>query len=70
MMFVFEIFGILTASYLVVKCVGEAVVEIRNEGYRQANLKAEGKDQRDETEDGRRPKLRVVGWPEGSRRRR
>ena len=70
MMFVFEIFGIATASYLLLKCVGEAVVEIRNEGYKQANLKAERKQDGNEVGNGHRPKLKVVGWPEGSRRRR
>ena len=69
-MFVFEIFGVATVAYLILKGVGEAVVEIRNERYRQANLKAEEEQLRDYLEGEKRPTLRVVGWPERRRRKR
>jgi hypothetical protein len=69
MMFVFEIFGVATVAYLILKGVGEAVVGIRNERYyQQAKLKAEEEQLRDGVEG--RPKLRVVAWPERRGRKR
>jgi hypothetical protein len=71
MMFVFEIFGVATVAYLILKGVGEAVVGIRNERYYQeAQLKAEEEQLRDYLEGEKRPTLRVVGWPERRRRNR
>jgi len=55
-MFVFEIFGIATASYLALKCIGEIAMEMRYDRYRQANLKAEERQGRDV---GDRPKLKI-----------
>jgi len=70
-MFVFEIFGIATASYLILKCVGEAVVGIRNERYyQQAKMKAEEEQLKDYLEGEKRPTLKVVGWPERRGRKR
>lgn len=57
MMFIFEIFGIATASYLVLRSIGEIAMEIGYERYRQANLRAEGKQGRADVGD--RPRLRV-----------
>jgi hypothetical protein len=71
MMFVFEIFGVATVAYLILKGVGEAVVGIRNERYyQQAKLKAEEEQLSDYLEGEKRPTLRVVGWPERRRRKR
>jgi hypothetical protein len=71
MMFVFEIFGVATVAYLILKGVGEAVVGIRNERYyQQAKLKAEEEQLRDYFEGEKRPTLRVVGWPERRGRKR
>lgn len=68
MMFAFGIFGIATASYLVLKCAGEIALEIRHEHYKKQRLAEEQFEQPPEVEDS--PELRVVGWPEGPRRKR
>jgi len=63
----FEILGAAVVGWHVFVWVGNAIVDIRNEGYHQANLKAKGEQGQ---EDERRPKLRVVGWPDRPRRSR
>jgi len=68
MMFAFGVFGIATASYLVLKCVGEIAMEMRYEHYKRKGLVKEVQDGHNDVGD--RPKLRVVGWPEKPRRSR
>jgi hypothetical protein len=62
MMFAFGILGIATASYFVLKCVGEIALEIRHEHYNKQRLAEEQFEQPLEMEDS--PELRVVGWPD------
>ena len=68
-MFVFEIFGIATASYLVLKCVGEIAMEMRYQKYKRMES-IEEEQHGPEEACGPRPKLKVVGWPEKPRRSR
>ncbi len=68
MMFVFGILGIATASYLVLKCMGEIAQEIRHEHYKKQRLVEQQFEQPPEVKNS--PELRVVGWPEGPRRKR
>lgn len=67
MMFAFGVFGVATASYLVLRSIGEIAMEIRYERYKR-KLQEEEKRQGLDAEG--RPKLRVVGWPESPRRTR
>jgi len=68
MMFAFGIFGIATVSYLVLRSIGEIAMEIKYDNYKKKGLVDQG--QQGPSEVGRRPKLRVVGWPERPRRSR
>ena len=64
----FEILGAAIVGWHVFVWVGNAIVDIRNEGYYQASLEA--KEQEGHDDVGNRPKLRVVGWPDRPRRTR
>ena len=58
MMFAFGIFGIATASYLVLKCAGEIALEIRHEHYKKQRLAEEQFEQPPEVEDSPRASSR------------
>lgn len=57
MMFAFGVFGIATASYLVLKCVGEIVMEVRYENYQRKGLVDQG--QQGPGDVGGRPRLKI-----------
>ena len=68
--FALGVLGIATASYLVLKCIGEIAMEMQYQKYKRMGLIEEEQQGPEDDGSGRRLKLKVVHWPDQPRRSR